>query len=139
MIAELVNMAFEGYIALIGRKPLSMQHDHAKMIAENDVWVLESASEMVGVLELVHNEIDLYIDTVAVKNTQQSKGLGRQLLAFAETRARELGLNAITLCSNERFGLLGLYARLGYVETHRVDVQGTNAVYFCKMLEKATA
>lgn len=135
-IRELVMEAFEGYIPLIGRKPLPMQNDHADLIKHQDVWVLEQDQAIIAVLEMIVCENDLYIDTVAVKSSHQSKGIGRQLLAFAEARAQELGLPAITLMTNERYtALLAMYARHGYVETHRVPVQGTDAVHMQKMLE----
>jgi N-acetylglutamate synthase-like GNAT family acetyltransferase len=135
-VRELVNRAFVKYIPLIGRKPLPMVADHADLIVNHDVWVLEEASEIIAVLEMVANTDDLHIDTVAVKNTHQAKGIGQKLLAFVETRARELGLPAVTLFTNERYTvLLEMYARLGYVETHRVDVQGTDAVHMRKRLE----
>lgn len=137
-IRELVNEAFAGYIPLIGREPLPMTADHADLILHHEVWVLEERSEIIGVLEMKANPDDLYIDTVAVRNAQQSQGIGKRLLSFAETRARELGLNATTLFTNERYTrLLEMYASLGYAETHRVPVQGTDAVHLKKRLEVA--
>jgi N-acetylglutamate synthase-like GNAT family acetyltransferase len=138
-IRALVNAAFEKYIPLIGRKPLPMSADHTDLIVNQDAWVLEQESEIIAVLELVLKEDSLYIDTVAVQSSHQSRGLGRQLLQFAETRARELGLNAMTLFTNERYmALLEMYTRLGYVETHRIPVQGTDAVHMRKALEAST-
>jgi N-acetylglutamate synthase-like GNAT family acetyltransferase len=135
-IRALVNAAFEGYIPLIGRKPLPMTADHADLIQNHDAWVLEENNEIIGVLEMVVKEDDLYIDTVAVGKTHQSRGIGKQLLNFSETRARELGLKATTLFTNERYtALLEMYARHGYVETHRIPVQGTEAVHMRKTLE----
>lgn len=134
-IRALVNAAFEGYIPLIGRKPLPMTADHTDLIQNHDAWVLEENNEIIGVLEMVVKEDDLYIDTVAVSKTHQSRGIGNQLLNFSETRARELGLKATTLFTNERYtALLEMYARHGYIETHRIPVQGTDAVHMRKTL-----
>ena len=138
-VSALVNATFEKYIPVIGRKPLPMTADHSDLIQNHDAWVLEQESEIVAVLELVLKDDSLYIDTVAVSNAHQSRGIGKQLLNFAETRARELGRNAMTLFTNERYTvLLEMYARLGYVETHRVPVQGTDAVHMRKTLEVKT-
>ena len=135
-VSALVNASFEKYIPVIGRKPLPMIADHTDLIVNHDVWVLEQESEIIAVLEMVLKDDSLYIDTVAVSNAQQSRGIGKQLLQFAETRARELGRNAMTLFTNERYTvLLEMYARFGYVETHRVPVQGTDAVHMRKPLE----
>jgi N-acetylglutamate synthase-like GNAT family acetyltransferase len=138
-IRTLVNAAFEGYIPLIGRKPLPMTADHNDLIVNHDAWVLEENSEIIAVLELVLKDDSLYIDTVAVKQSQQSQGIGKQLLNFSETRARELGRDATTLFTNERYTvLLEMYARNGYVETHRIPVLGTDAVHMRKTLEAKT-
>jgi GNAT superfamily N-acetyltransferase len=135
-IRKVVNEAFEDYIPLIGRTPLPMLNDHADLIARHDVWVLEQDHNIVAVLEMIVRENDLYIDTVAVKKSHQSKGIGKKSLSFAETQAREHGLHAMTLMTNERYSaLLDMYARRGYVETHRVPVQGTDAVHLRKNLE----
>ena len=135
-IRALVNAAFEGYIPLIGRKPLPMTADHTDLIVNHEAWVLEQESKIIAVLEMVLKDDSLYIDTVAVKQSHQSRGIGKGLLNFAETRARELGRNAMTLFTNERYtALLEMYARFGYVETHRVPVQGTDAVHMRKTLE----
>jgi N-acetylglutamate synthase-like GNAT family acetyltransferase len=135
-IRILVNAAFEDYIPLIGRKPLPMTADHHDLIVNHDAWVLEENNEIIAVLELVLKDDSLYIDTVAVKPSHQSRGLGKQLLNFSETRARELGRNSMTLFTNERYtALLEMYARHGFVETHRIPVQGTDAVHLRKPLE----
>jgi ribosomal protein S18 acetylase RimI-like enzyme len=135
-VSALVNAAFEKYIPLIGRKPLPMTADHADLIVNHDAWVLEEKSEIIAVLELVLKADSLYIDTVAVSKKHQARGIGKQLLHFAETRAQELGRDAMTLFTNERYTvLLEMYARLGYIETHRIPVQGTDAVHMRKTLE----
>jgi N-acetylglutamate synthase-like GNAT family acetyltransferase len=138
-VSALVNEAFEKYIPVIGRKPLPMTADHSDLIVNHDAWVLEEESEIIAVLEMVLNNDSLYIDTVAVSNAHQARGIGKQLLNFAETRARELGRNATTLFTNERYTvLLEMYTRFGYVETHRIPVQGTDAVHMRKTLEVST-
>lgn len=133
---DLTRAAYAKYIPLIGREPMPMSTDHAQMIADHEVWVLEQEEEIIAVLEMIPRDDNLYIDNLAVANTHQSKGIGKKMLAFAETRAQQLGLHTLTLCTNERFITnLELYARLGYSETHRVHVQGTDAVWMRKTFE----
>ncbi len=135
-IGEVVNEAFQDYIPLIGRTPLPMLNDHANLIARYEVWVLEQDHNIIAVLEMIVRENDRYIDTVAVRKSHQSKGIGKRLLSFTETQAQERGLLAVTLMTNERYAaLLDMYARRGHVETHRVPVQGTDAVHLRKNLE----
>lgn len=138
-VSALVNAAFEKYIPLIGRKPLPMVADHTDLILNHEAWVLEEQSEIIAVLELVLKDDSLYIDTVALRPSHQARGIGKQLLNFAEIRARALGKNTMTLFTNERYTvLLEMYARHGYVQTHRVPVQGTDAVHMRKTLDVQT-
>ena len=139
-VRALVLETFGGYAELIGRTPLPILADHASLIANGDAWVLEDESGIHGVLEMVLKEDSLYIDTVAVSVARQGQGLGGRLLGFAETRARALGLDALTLLTNERYThLLAMYAKLGYRETHREPYQGTDIVHFRKSLLPASS
>jgi GNAT superfamily N-acetyltransferase len=135
-IRDLTRASYAKYIPLIGREPLPMNADHAALIAGGEVWVLEENARLVAAIEMIPREDNLYIDNVVVSEANQGRGIGKGLLAFSETRARALGFDAMTLFTNERYTtLLELYARLGYVETHRVPVQGTDAVHMRKTLE----
>jgi ribosomal protein S18 acetylase RimI-like enzyme len=60
------------------------------------------------------------------------------LIAFAEDHARELGLDAVTLYTNEAMTEnLRLYPALGFVETGRRVEDGYRRVYFRKTVSGA--
>ena len=66
---------------------------------------------------------------------RQGCGIGRALIAHVEEEARRLGLNAVELYTNEKMTEnLGLYSRLGYIETGRRNEDGFNRVFFRKAL-----
>lgn len=134
-IRDLVDAAYVGYTELIGRTPLPMLTDFAVTIATDDVWVLDTAGSIVGVIVLMARQDHLWLDNVAIVPAAQGRGLGRRLLGHAEDEARRLGLSEIRLLTNERYvDNIAMYTRHGYRETHREPYRGTDLVYFVKTL-----
>jgi N-acetylglutamate synthase-like GNAT family acetyltransferase len=137
-VRDLVADAYETYIPLIGRTPMPMLTDHAEAIRTHDVWVLDLAGQVVGVIELIARVDHLWIDNVAIGPLWQGRGLGRRLLGHAESEAGRLGLGELRLLTNERYlDNIAMYRRHGYIETHRVPHLGTDLVHFSKRLADA--
>lgn len=132
-IAALVNRAYEKYVPRIGRKPAPMIEDYPDVIARHDVWVLEDGAEIVAVLVLIPEPDVLLIDNVAVDPARHGRGLGRQLLKFAEDEATKHGLDATRLYTNEKMTEnIALYKRYGYRETGREVRRELNIVHMRK-------
>jgi ribosomal protein S18 acetylase RimI-like enzyme len=131
----IVDAAYRGYIPRIGKSPGPMLDDYAKRIADGQVWVLEVAGEMIGILVLEETPDELLLDNIAVAPDQQGKGHGRTLLDFAEAEAMHRGWNEIRLYTNALMTEnVALYRRIGYVETSRVTEKGFDRVYMAKRL-----
>lgn len=134
-IGALVDAAYRDYIPLLGRTPTPMLSDFAAAVRDHDVRVLDAGNRLVGVIELIAHDDHLWVHNVAVDPAAQGQGLGRRLLAFAETEGRRLGLLAIGLLTNERYvANIAMYERYGYRETHREPYRGTDLVHFRKAL-----
>ncbi len=134
-IESVVQSAYAPYVARIGRKPGPMLDDYGSLIAGGHVHVLELDGAVHGLIVLVPQRDSLLLDNIAVAPSGQGKGLGRRLLEFAEDRARAGGFGAITLYTNEAMvENVGLYGRIGYVETHRGEERGFRRVYMRKVL-----
>jgi N-acetylglutamate synthase-like GNAT family acetyltransferase len=134
-IRDLVTAAYEHYIPLIGRKPMTMLTDYAVAVREHDVWVLEAAGTIVGVLELVPRNDHLWLENVAISPNWQGRGFGRRLLEHAESEARRARLPEVRLLTNERWvDDIAWYTSVGYRKTHRQPHLGTDLVYFTKPL-----
>jgi ribosomal protein S18 acetylase RimI-like enzyme len=72
-------------------------------------------SVLVGLIETVNEGEQLLIENVAVSPDFQRQGLGKRLLAHAETVARASGCARVRLYTNKRFATnVALYLRLGY-------------------------
>ena len=135
-VAALIEVAYCGYVALLGRKPQPMTDDYAALIAVGEVYVLEEEDVIVGVLVVQQPEpSDFLIRTIAIAPTHQRRGLGSRLVDHAEHLADEELVSKARLYTNELMsGTARLYARLGFVETHREGPEGRQVIYMAKQI-----
>jgi GNAT superfamily N-acetyltransferase len=87
-VRDLVRASYSKYVGRIGKQPAPMLEDYAALIRAGEVWVLAEGGEVLGVLVIRPAEDHLFVDNVAVAPGHQGRGLGRELVAFAEARAR---------------------------------------------------
>jgi ribosomal protein S18 acetylase RimI-like enzyme len=134
-IARTVHDAYAHYVERMGQRPGPMDDDYPARIAEQAVWVIERDGLIAGLLVLLPEPDHLLLDNVAVARTHQGRGIGRQLVAFAEAEARRRGHREIrlythvTMTENQ-----ALYRRLGFEETHRGEQAGFARVFMRKRL-----
>jgi N-acetylglutamate synthase-like GNAT family acetyltransferase len=134
-VSAIVNDAYSIYLARNGKIPGPMRDDYAALIAEARVHVLEDSGEIVGLVVLIPEARAMLLDNVAVHPRAQGRGFGVKLIAFAEAQTRAAGLPALRLYTQDIMTEnLALYARLGFVETHRGEELGLNRVYMTKMM-----
>jgi ribosomal protein S18 acetylase RimI-like enzyme len=134
-VRAIVDDAYRSYIPRIGISPGPMLDDYAKRIAEGQVWVLDLAGTIVGILVLEEAPDGFLLDNIAVAVEHQGSGHGRVLLAFAEQEAVRRGWQEIQLYTNALMTEnIALYERIGYVETARVREKGFDRVYMAKPL-----
>jgi ribosomal protein S18 acetylase RimI-like enzyme len=134
-IAQIVDHAYRHYIARMGNPPGPMLEDYAARVSEGVVWVLEEGTVIAAIIVLLPAVNYLLLDNIAVSPHRQGLGLGRRLLAFAETEALRRGYREIrlythqTMVENQR-----LYASIGYEETGRGTEAGYDRVFMHKQL-----
>jgi len=132
-IERLVADAYGKYVERIGRKPRPMVADYHAAVVKNQFWLCEQKGAPIAVLELVAQESSLLVQNIAVSPTFQQAGLGRSLMRFAEAEARRQGYGEVRLYTNERLREnLKFYGSLGYRETHREALGGTELVHMMK-------
>ncbi len=135
-VERIVQAAYAPYIPRIGRKPGPMLDDYAALIREGWVHVLDEAGILHGILVLIPEAQAMLLDNVAVDPGRRGRGDGRKLLEFAEQSARTAGYASIRLYTHETMTEnIALYARIGFVETHRGEEKGLRRVYMTKKLE----
>ncbi|NWA03653.1 GNAT family N-acetyltransferase [Pseudomonas gingeri] len=135
-VEAIVDAAYRVYIPRMGREPGPMLENYAALQQAGHLWVLEVSGQVAGILVLIREKEAMLLDNVALGPEYQGRGLGRVLMAFAEQAALDARCSAIRLYTNEAMSEnLALYARLGYVETHRAGDSGFHRVYLTKSLE----
>ena len=129
-IGAIAHAAYVMYVQRIGREPAPMVADFAAEVAANRVVVIEAAGSVRGYM-IAWPEADAYfIDNIAVDPKSQGDGLGRRLIDHAVAEAEKRKLPALRLYTNVLMTEnLSMYARIGFVETHRVVENGFHRVY----------
>ena len=113
VVRDLVRMAYSKYVERIGKEPAPMRSDYAALIRAGEVWVLAEGGEVLGVLVIRPAEDHMFLGSVAVAPGHQGRGLGRELVTFAEGQAVAYGLPEVRLYTNEK--MHGSWARYPYL------------------------
>jgi len=136
-IERIVSVAYKHYVSRIGKPPAPMSDDYRELVCHGNVWVLTLGAEIAGLVVLKRESDYMLLDNVAVKPEHQGSGFGRQLIEFAEARARQCGYDEIQLYTNALMHEnLAMYARLGYQEFSRRGDSGFDRVFFRKSIRK---
>jgi GNAT superfamily N-acetyltransferase len=134
-VRDIVLSAYERYVAVIGTAPGPMLDDYAARIAADQVWVLQDADGIAGILVLENGPDCFLLDNIAIRPDRQGRGFGRLLLDFSEAEAARCGWGAITLYTHVLMvENIAIYAARGYVERERRSEKGFDRVYMEKRL-----
>jgi ribosomal protein S18 acetylase RimI-like enzyme len=129
-VEAIVRNAYSVYLERMGQPPGPMLDDYAAQIAAGSVSVLDEDGEIVAIIVLLAKP-----DNIAVRPDRQGTGLGRQMIAFAETEARRRSFTELRLYTHETMiENIALYTRLGFVETGRGHEAGYDRVFMTKRL-----
>jgi len=132
-VRDLVHAAYRHYIPRIGKPPGPMLDNYAQRISDGQVWLLEDAAGLAGILVLEDGPDGLMVDNIAVDPARRGTGCGKRLMVFAEAEAgrrghRRLRLYTHVLMTENR----ALYRRIGFRESGRVTEKGFDRVYMVK-------
>ncbi|MDB6353667.1 GNAT family N-acetyltransferase [Trichococcus sp. K1Tr] len=134
-ILACVDDAYGMYIDRIGKKPAPMLADYAELISKSLVYVATDKDQIQGLIVLLLKENYLLIENVAVRNLFQGQGIGRRLIEFAFTSAKEAGTQEVRLYTNELMSEnLLYYAKLGFIQLNRSTEDGYRRVHMSKSL-----
>jgi len=134
-VRECVLAAYRHYIERIGKLPGPMRDDYDRRIREDEVYVITEDDKIIGVLVLILSVERFLLDNVAVLPDYQGKGLGRSLMDFAESRAKEKGYLSVELYTNEAMvENIAMYKKWDYLEIYRTTEQGYERIYMRKNL-----
>ena len=132
-VQSCARAAYSKYVERMNGEPAPMHANFAIQIAEGHVYVATSESSFVGYVVFYTEGDHLHLENVAVLPEQAGKGIGKRLIEHVESAAKQAGLKAVELYTNETMTEnLGMYPKLGYVETARKLQDGFSRVFFRK-------
>lgn len=129
---ELVELRYKVLLEPLGLKFLDSYR--SKEISYLHIGCIESLDDkLIGGLILAPlNDKEIRMMQVAVDSLHQGEGIGRQLVAYAEQRAREAGYETIIM--NAMLSVVDFYEKLGY--TQEGDLFAEQGLTFAKMVRK---
>jgi ribosomal protein S18 acetylase RimI-like enzyme len=134
-IVALQRAAYARNRTILGVEPLPLMADYEAIFPRYEFHVVDGAQALDGVLILEPRADDLLIWSVASAPSARGRGVGNAMLAFAETRARALGLPCIRLYTGEKLSLnIAWYTRHGYRHERTEDMGDRVAVHLIKRL-----
>ena len=114
-----IDAAYSQYAARITDLP-PVSADCAEEIAKYQVWVAEIDTGIVGGLVMIPEEGFMRLANVAVHPDHVGAGLGRTLIALAETEAADQGYREMRLTTHvDMPENIRLYRHLGWEEGRR--------------------
>jgi len=119
-IVALTADAYAPYTAIFDAPPVPVTEDYMPRIERGEVWLLEEAEKLAGLIVIERHPDHAMIFSVAVAPGFQGRKLGIRLLDFADGQARSWGVPEVRLYTNSRMERnIALYAAYGYRETGR--------------------
>lgn len=132
-IQTCARTAYAIYVDRMGLEPAPMNADFASQIEQGQVQTVYYESAFAGYVVFYSESDHLHLENVAVAPAHAGKGIGKKLLAYVEQAARDQGLAAVELYTNEAMTEnLTMYPKLGYVEIERKQQSGFKRVFFRK-------
>jgi len=132
-VQSCARVAYAKYIERMGREPAPMVVDFSKQIELGQVYIALCDASFAGYVVYYPEQNHIHLENVAVLPTFAGQGIGKKLIYFVEQAARDRGLPAVELYTNEVMTEnLSMYPKLGYIETKREQQAGFNRVFFRK-------
>lgn len=132
-VQSCARAAYAKYVERIGREPAPMIADFARQIDLGQVYAAFCDSSFAGYVVFYPEEGHLHLENVAVVPSHSGQGIGKKLMEYVEQAARNNGLNAVELYTNEVMTEnLIMYPGLGYIEIERKLQAGFSRVFFRK-------
>jgi GNAT superfamily N-acetyltransferase len=134
-VTALQQTAYAKNRPLLGVEPLPLLADYNQVFADYEVYLAEHDGVLDGVLILEPRKDDLLIWSIASAPHAQGRGTGNAMLAFADERARALGVPCIRLYTGAPLAFnIAWYGRHGYTHERTEDMGDRVVVHLIKQL-----
>ncbi len=114
-VMELTRKVYAKWVTIAGREPAPMGTDYGKVVSDCWIDLLEKDRKLIGLIHMEPKSDHMYIDNIAVAESEQGKGYLHILLAQADRLARSSQLPELRLLTNKAFSSnLAIYQHLGF-------------------------
>lgn len=139
-LVALQQAAYAPNVDIVRHTPIPLTWDYEAAVRDWECWLVDGPGRLDGALLLHPRADDLYIESISVHPSAKAAGLGRQLLAFADTRARDLGLGTLRLLTNMKLVRnVDWYLAKGYVIERIERLPDRDLAHFRKELKEDKA
>ncbi|WP_417309804.1 GNAT family N-acetyltransferase [Devosia sp.] len=136
-IGTLVRAAYQKWVPILGREPRPMLVDYDAVLRVHRFDLLEAEGKVIGLIETESRVDHFWLENIAVLPSAQGRGIGRDLLAHAESLARDAGHHQVRLLTNGKMAAnRQLYAAVGYTEDVEEPFMDGTVVYLSKTLKR---
>lgn len=136
-LAASLERSYAANRVILGVEPIPLLTPATEILERYETWLAQDEGGIAGALALEPRADDLLIWSLSVDPGRQGKGLGRTLLAAAESRAADLGLHDIRLYTGEKLTRnVAWYARHGYAIERTEHMPDRTAVHMVKHIER---
>jgi ribosomal protein S18 acetylase RimI-like enzyme len=127
------DLAFMSFAGGRDKRDVKPTHNLQSQILEGSIQLICDETSVLGYISLWPTADRMFVDTLAVLPKHHRRGLGSQLLAFADSETLRLGLKSVNLFTKATMAdNLEFYRRRGYHETGRCDDDGFCRVFYSK-------
>ena len=106
-IVALTTAAYAPYTPIFGGPPVPVTEDYTPRIERGEVWLLEEAETLAGLIVLERHSDHAMIFSVAVAPAFQGRKLGIRLLDFADGQAEVVAVVLVLAFSLGAVGVVG--------------------------------
>jgi ribosomal protein S18 acetylase RimI-like enzyme len=136
-IVRCADLAFATFAGLSDKRDVKLEDSLRSRILERSIHLICDEAQVLGYISLWPAADQMFIDTLAVLPKHHCRGLGSQLLAFADRETLRLGLDSINLFTKATIAEnLAFYRHRGYRETSRCDDDGFCRVFYSKSIAR---
>lgn len=138
VVRQLVRDAYAKWVPVMGREPMPMLADYDLAVREHEVDLAYVDGALAALIEIIRHPDHLFIENLAVAPGHQGRGLGKHLLAQAETRARRLAVAELRLLTaQDMVGNTAFYQSVGFQIDRTEPFKGGFTVYMSKTVTAA--
>lgn len=85
-----------------------------EQVRNGNYYIMKRNNEIYGAICLLVKEGLFHLETIAIEKDQQGKGLGRELIDFAKTKAKENGFDKLYIDTYCEYNVDKFYEKCGF-------------------------